>query len=200
MSNRTATSHICLFIALAALCMIASRPEPAAAQATTANAPGFVALSDVQFKNFESLFGTPPQPEDKSSLAAFLNSAFRVALSVGAILAVLRIAYAGYLYMGNDMWSHKSKAKEILGDIVLGVLLLLSIWLILKQINPDILNLDILRNVKQAPSTTAPVTTTPSPTNTTSATPYDPADPGLSPCPPGMHDGGPSVSHGCLPD
>ncbi|MBI5644669.1 hypothetical protein HY970_01070 [Candidatus Kaiserbacteria bacterium] len=113
---------------------------------------GFVALSDA---NFSKLFGTPPTPSDANALANFFNSAFKTAISVGAILAVLRLAWAGYLYMGNDMWSHKSKAKEIIGDVVLGVLLLLSIWIILNQINPDILKLNILRNAKQAPSQTA---------------------------------------------
>ena len=85
-------------------------------------------------------------------LGGYINTMFKVALSVGAILAVLRIAYAGYLYMGTDLWSTKGKAKEILGNVVLGLLLLLSIYLILYQINPDILRLDILRNIPKAGS------------------------------------------------
>jgi hypothetical protein len=90
-----------------------------------------------------------------SSLADYINVLFKVSLSVGAILAVMRIAYAGYLYMGNDMWGSKQKAKEVLGDVTLGILLLLSIFLILNQINPQLLNLDVLNNnnIQQAQST-----------------------------------------------
>ena len=87
---------------------------------------------------------------NSGNLAQYVNTLFTVALSVGAILAVLRIAYAGYLYMATDMWSTKGKAKEILGDVTLGLLLLLSIYLILNQINPEILKLDVLRNIGAA--------------------------------------------------
>lgn len=98
-------------------------------------------------------------------LGDYVNTLFTVALSVGAILAVIRIAYAGYLYMGSDMWGNKQKAREMLGDVTLGLLLLLSIVLILKQINPDLLNLNVLNKVNQASGTTgtnsAPVYATP---------------------------------------
>ena len=93
----------------------------------------------------------------------FINGLFKFAISLGAIGAVLRLAYAGYLYMGqSDMWSQKGAAKEIIKDVTLGLLLLLSIYLILFQINPDILTLKALRNIKEirqtgpaAPSTSS---------------------------------------------
>ena len=96
-------------------------------------------------------------------LSGFINKLFKFAISLGAIGAVLRLAYAGYLYMGqSDMWSQKGAAKEIIKDVTLGLLLLLSIYLILFQINPDILTLKALRNIKEirqtgpaAPSTSS---------------------------------------------
>ncbi len=84
-----------------------------------------------------------------TDLATFLSNLFSAALSIGAILAVLRLTYAGYQYMTSDAWSSKSHAKEIIGNVVLGLLLLLSIYLILYQINPDILKLNFLQNLKQ---------------------------------------------------
>lgn len=89
-----------------------------------------------------------------SDLSSFVNGLFKFAIAIGAIGAVIRLAYAGYLYMGSDMWSHKSEAKEVIGDVTLGILLLLAIWLILYQINPDILKLNALKNIK--PVRTAP--------------------------------------------
>lgn len=105
-------------------------------------APGFVPLASAD--------QSPMLTEvyKSGSLGEYVNKLFRVALSVGAILAVMRIAYAGYLYMGNDMWGKKQQAKEILGDVTLGILLLLSIVLILRQINPQLLNLDVLNKNK----------------------------------------------------
>jgi hypothetical protein len=84
-----------------------------------------------------------------ADLSTILTTAFQMALSVGAILAVLRIAYAGYLYMGQaDMWSTKGHAKEVFRNAIIGLLLLFGMWLILNQINPDILQLDIFRCLK----------------------------------------------------
>ena len=82
-----------------------------------------------------------------NNLAAFFNSAFKIAISVGAILALLRIVLAGYLYMGSaDMWSNKQHAKDVFRDAVVGLLLLLGIWLILHQINPCLLDTTVLEN------------------------------------------------------
>ncbi|MDO8514464.1 MAG: hypothetical protein Q7S50_02890 [bacterium] len=84
-------------------------------------------------------------------LSNFVNGLFKFAIAIGAIVAVLRIAYAGYLYMGAaDMWSTKAEAKRILGEVTLGLLLLLAIYLILYQINPDILQLNAFKNVRPA--------------------------------------------------
>ena len=83
-----------------------------------------------------------------TSLAQFFNSLFKAAIVVGALLAVLRLGYAGFVYMTTDLPGAKGNARSIISQTVLGLLLLLAVWLILKQINPDILNLDILKNVK----------------------------------------------------
>ncbi len=90
-----------------------------------------------------------------TDFSSFINGSFKFALSLGAILAVLRIAYAGYLYMGSDMWSNKGKAKEVIADVTLGLLLLLAIYIILYQINPDIVKMDSLRNIQGIQTPTA---------------------------------------------
>ena len=117
-------------------------------------AGGFVPLADVgsQSSKLSQIYNT-------SDLSGFVNGLFKFAISLGAIIAVLRIAWAGYLYMGSaDMWSTKSKAKEILGNVTLGILLLLAIWLILTQINPDILKLNAIKNIKPVPVQSGPQT------------------------------------------
>ncbi|HEY4520007.1 MAG TPA: hypothetical protein VJH33_03150 [Candidatus Paceibacterota bacterium] len=83
-----------------------------------------------------------PLFDQNQNLTGFLNNFFNIAISVGAILAVMRIAWAGYLYIGSDLWTKKEQGREILQDVALGLLLLLAIFIILKQINPDILKLN----------------------------------------------------------
>ncbi len=85
-----------------------------------------------------------------AGFGTYINRMFEFALTVGAILAVVRIAYGGYLYMGSEMWTSKGRAREVIRDAVVGLLLLLAIYLILYQINPEILNLNVLRGVSAA--------------------------------------------------
>lgn len=107
--------------------------------ASAAHAQAFYPLAPVPSgTRLGSLYGS-------TSLGDFVNKLFNAALALGAILAVLRIAFAGYMYMTTDAWGKKGDAKTIIGDVVLGLLLLLSIWLILKQINPDLLKLNVLQ-------------------------------------------------------
>ena|SRR3989344_1289608 len=86
---------------------------------------------------------------NNTSLESFFSFLFYAALAVGAVFAVLRLGYAGFMYMTSDIWSNKEKAKGIIQEAVLGLLLLMAVWLILAQINPDILNLNILRSVPE---------------------------------------------------
>ncbi|HTR18532.1 MAG TPA: hypothetical protein VMH91_00945 [Candidatus Paceibacterota bacterium] len=86
---------------------------------------------------------------NNTDLAGFFNAAFTMALSAGAILAVLRLGYAGWLYMGAaDMWGSKQHAKEVITQSILGLLLLIGIWIVLDQINPCLLNLNILQSIQ----------------------------------------------------
>jgi hypothetical protein len=134
--------------ALVAICMLL--PELLLAQTCTNS---FCPLAPADGSKLGALY-------QSSSLGDFLNRLFAASLSVGAVLAVLRLAYAGYLYMTSEAFGQKTHAKEVIGNAVLGLLLLLSIYLILFQINPDILKFDFLKNLKQS-STSGNVTVKP---------------------------------------
>ena len=109
------------------------------------------------------------------TMGIMLIEGMAFAITIGAIVAVLRIAYAGYLYMGSDMWSSKGKAKEVLGEVTLGLLLLLGVYLILYQINPDIVTLKALDVIRSSPAPTAPP-------GTVLVTPDNPSTPDDTPC------------------
>ncbi|MCR4281271.1 MAG: hypothetical protein NUV88_03000, partial [Candidatus Kaiserbacteria bacterium] len=100
--------------------------------------------------------------DSDQNLGSYINSMFKVAISAGAIIAVIRLGVAGFKYMGSDMWSTKSKAREDIGEVFLGLLLLLSLWIILNQINPNLLNLNIVFPKTQGIAAPAPILTRPS--------------------------------------
>lgn len=156
----------------------------------------FVPLANYQGSQLNTIYSS-------NSLPDFFNKLFAFSLSIGAILAVVMIVWGGYLYMFKDSFAAKLNAKEKITNAVIGLLLLLGIYLILYQINPDILKLNI----------TFPKSSGNSAGQSTPQSGQNPfVDPnqnidinsggtqGLSPCPAGYHDGGQSVNYGCVPD
>lgn len=81
------------------------------------------------------------------NLPQLLNGLFKMAIATGAIIAVVRLVYAGFIYMTSDLPGNKGNAKAIIWDSLIGLFLLLGVWLILNQINPDILDLNAVRNI-----------------------------------------------------
>jgi hypothetical protein len=147
---------IVLAVALAGILLyvphmsLADTTATAATPAVAGGTPGFVSLANYnQSTQFNGILTSG------GSLSGYLNAIFTTVLSVGAVLAVLRIAWAGYLYMGSaDMWGSKQQAREMLGDAIIGLLLLFGIYLILYQINPNLLNLNVLNDISSANATT----------------------------------------------
>jgi hypothetical protein len=80
---------------------------------------------------------------DGVDLTSFLQGLFDLLIVVGATLAVIQITRGGFIYMTQDVISSKIKAKDIIRDAVVGLVLLLSTVLILRQINPDLVKLDL---------------------------------------------------------
>lgn len=96
---------------------------------------------------------------NSTSLSGFLQAAFNLSIVFAAVLAVLRITWGGFLYMTSDIADNKNKAKSIIWNALLGLLLILSIYIILLQINPNILNLDVnLKSVEPTKSSTQTTT------------------------------------------
>lgn len=71
---------------------------------------------------------------------------FMFGISIAAFLAVLMIAIGGIQYMSTDAVSGKTEGKERIQYAVMGLLLVLFSWILLKQINPEILNFNFLDN------------------------------------------------------
>jgi ABC-type sugar transport system permease subunit len=118
--------------------MPCSETSPGSVECGTAPANNTVYLSNLFNPN-------------NTSLEAFFNTLFVSAIAIGAALAVIRLAYAGVVYMTTDLVTSKQNARQMIADVVLGLIVLLAIWVILFQINPDLLNLDVLKSVRTTP-------------------------------------------------
>jgi len=82
--------------------------------------------------------------EAAESPSKFFNGMFMFGISIAAFLAVLMIAIGGIQYMSTDAVSGKSEGRERITYAVMGLLLVLFSWILLRQINPEILDFNFL--------------------------------------------------------
>lgn len=77
---------------------------------------------------------------DSADLEGMVGLFFSYAIGVAVILAVFFIIYGAILYMTTDAFSQKSEGKEKIISAIGGLILALISWLILYQINPELVN------------------------------------------------------------
>ncbi len=88
---------------------------------------------------FIPLVGIPgiPNPSDLK-FGDYINSLYRLAISIAALLAVFKIVIAGAKYMLDDVVTHKQEAKDEIRGALVGLLIILGAVLILNTVNTDI--------------------------------------------------------------
>lgn len=131
MKNRH--TSIVVFLALLALPLVASAAEK------------YVPLAQIP--------GLTDRVGEAPSLVAYLNAIFFLTISVAALIAVVRIVVAGFKYMMTDAWGGKEEAVSTIKAVVIGLIVLLLTVVILRTINPNLLNLNILQTAMQSPGT-----------------------------------------------
>jgi hypothetical protein len=77
---------------------------------------------------------------------AYANALYRVAISLAAVLAVLRLTLAGFKYMFSEVVTDKGEAKKDIQNALVGLLIILAAITILNTINPQLTNFNFLRS------------------------------------------------------
>lgn len=86
----------------------------------------------------------------------YINSLYILAISIAAFLAVGRLLLAGLKYIMSDVVTTKEDAKKDIKGAFIGLGIVLTATLILQTINPQLTNLDILRNATTTAINIAP--------------------------------------------
>jgi Type IV secretion system pilin len=73
--------------------------------------------------------------------STYIPHLFRLGIGIAGGLAVLAIAFGGIRYMLSDVVTTKSEAIQGIKNALLGLLLTIAAFLILRTINPDLVNL-----------------------------------------------------------
>jgi hypothetical protein len=101
-------------------------------------------------QDFVPLVGIPylETSADERSLGDYVNALYIAAISIAAVLAVLRIIYAGVQYMLTDVVTQKGAAKKTIRNALIGLILIVAAFLILNTINPQLTSLNSLNQLQ----------------------------------------------------
>ena len=80
----------------------------------------------------------------QTDLKIYISGGFKVALAAAGVLAFLMIVVGGFQYMSSDAITGKSEGKEKIMGALGGLLLAFVAFLILKTINPQLIELDFI--------------------------------------------------------
>ncbi len=82
---------------------------------------------------------------ESSDISGYINALYTLAISLAALLAVVKIILAGMKYILSDVVPSKSDAKKDIWGAVIGLLIVLSAVLILNTINPNLTDFNIFK-------------------------------------------------------
>lgn len=78
-------------------------------------------------------------------LGEYISGAYRYAIGIGAIIAIIMVVYGGFRYLIGSAAGDVKRGKTIIIDAIAGLIIILSAYLILHTINPDTLIMDTIK-------------------------------------------------------
>lgn len=85
-----------------------------------------------------------------TSISGYINALYLLSISIGALIAVVKIVIAGAKYMLSEVVPDKQGAIADIKGALLGLLIILAAVVILGTINPQLRDLDVLRDITPA--------------------------------------------------
>ena len=89
------------------------------------------------------LAGTADTVTTQTAASAYIKGIVRLAIAAAAVLAVVRIIFAGIKYMSTEAFQGKSEAKTDIQNAVWGLALAIGAYLILFTINPNLVKFNL---------------------------------------------------------
>lgn len=101
-------------------------------------------LAYAEFKPFQTLPGL--QNAGNLTTQQYIDALYVIAIAAASILAVLKLMWAGAQYMLSEVVTKKEDAKKDIRGAILGLLIILAAVTILNTINPNLTQINFLRN------------------------------------------------------
>ncbi|MFN3188245.1 MAG: pilin [Candidatus Paceibacteria bacterium] len=95
------------------------------------------------FRSIVDIPGITDNPDSTGNFGLYINALYIFAITVGAMLAVLKLVAAGVKYMFSDIVTNKEAAKSDIKGALLGLLIVIGAVVILNTVNTDLTEVDL---------------------------------------------------------
>ncbi len=106
----------------------------------------FAGVNTAYALTYEPLVALPGVEGTGQGLGQYLNQLYMATVAIGAILAFLKIAFAGAKWSLSEVVTDKGEAKKDIQGALLGLAILLIPFIVLNTIYPNLTKLNILEN------------------------------------------------------
>ncbi len=115
---------------------------PAITLAASAGDVPYIPLAPIPGTVQDGCDFTSTSAECKTTFMTYLNGAYKTAIGVAGMLAVVMIIWWGFQYVLTSSEGGKTNSREGITNAIVGLLLTLGSWLIVYTINPKLVQLD----------------------------------------------------------
>lgn len=98
---------------------------------------------------YQPIVELPRLDPDSQSAEEYVQALFFLSIAAAAILAFIKIMYAGIKWMLSDVVTDKQSAKKDIWGALFGLAIVLSAVLVLTTINPNLVRLNIFGDAPQ---------------------------------------------------
>lgn len=96
----------------------------------------YVMLEKIPGTSFGNISGT-------TDFNTYFSGLYRLSMSLALVLAMFQLSRGGFEYLTTDAFGKKETAKETIRNALFGLVLILVSFLLLKTINPDLININM---------------------------------------------------------
>jgi hypothetical protein len=113
----------------------------------------FAALAqNDDYKVLAPLPGIADKPGDTTNINKYIPGIFNFAIGLSAIFVVVMIVYGGVQYLTTDAFTGKQEGKSRIFNAIKALVLVIGAWLILYEINPKLVDIDLSIESIKAPA------------------------------------------------
>lgn len=111
---------------------------------------GFFSITNqsIAAEVYKPLVGIPGlDPSGNYTLPEYINAVYAIIVGLGAVYGVFKIAFIGFKYSLSESIIAKVDARSEISGVLLGLFILLIPYIVLFTINPDLVKMDVLKDL-----------------------------------------------------